>query len=475
MSTDEVYLLNGYSSTSYTVTFDVSSSTFQDLYLGGAGPGNTTTFNQSTGTLTTVISNTDTGNSTGNEFVGYGIGSDGFGPAVYNQSGGTNNVGRTLDVGDGSYNLSGSGTLTAGTEYIGDGAAGVFTQNDSTSSNTLAGTLFVGFTDPSFGTNGDGSYTLNGGTLQAAQESISSLNGSTFTQTGGTNSVVGGYYTIGSLTIGDALNRSGSYALSGTGTLQAVEEDIGEYGVGSVTQKDTTINYVADTLMLGDSSNAGIGTYLLNSGTLTTSSEAIGDEGTGTFTQTGGENKLRGDYGSGGTVTGSSDVANGTLYVGEFSTTNNLYTQTGGQVDAGHEIIGYYGNGVYRQSEFAGFRDSGGSPSVNNTHTLDLGDESGATGEYDLAGGSLNATISETIGTVGTGTFNQTGGINTLGAGAVLTVNNGTYDLSGGTLTTSDSSGGFSTTTLGTFAMSGTGTETGYRTMAGKGLPPLIR
>jgi hypothetical protein len=68
-----------------------------------------------------------------------------------------------------------------------------------------------------------------------------------------------------------------------------------------------------------------------------------------------------------------------------------------------------------------------------------LGYASGSNGTYNLSGGSLSVTGSETIGLGGTGVFNQSGGTNSVGGTMTISANpatsSGTYNLSGGNLT----------------------------------------
>ncbi len=96
-----------------------------------------------------------------NEFIGYS------GRGVFNQSGGTNKVTSTsafFEVGDnvgatGTYNLSGTGTLTSNSpEYIGYFGAGNFIQTGGTNNAFRALTLgaMAGST---------GNYSISGGTL----------------------------------------------------------------------------------------------------------------------------------------------------------------------------------------------------------------------------------------------------------------------------------------------------------------------
>ena len=91
------------------------------------------------------------------EYIGYS------GTGSFTQSGGTNSVSGSLYLGynsgsSGTYNLSGSGLLSAPSEYIGYSGTGSFTQSGGT--NTISGSLVLGQNAGSTGT-----YNLNGGLL----------------------------------------------------------------------------------------------------------------------------------------------------------------------------------------------------------------------------------------------------------------------------------------------------------------------
>ena len=82
------------------------------------------------------------------------------------------------------------------------------------------------------------------------------------------------------------------------------------------------------------------------------------------------------------------------------------------------------------------YTQSAGTNSV--TSTLTLGFNTGA-GIYNLSGTGALSAVNETVGNAGTGTFNQSGGTNTINAGTLLigylNTSISAYSLSGGTLT----------------------------------------
>ncbi|MEA2709653.1 MAG: hypothetical protein QOF78_2254 [Phycisphaerales bacterium] len=156
---------------------------------------------------------------------------------------------------------------------------------------------------------------------------------------------------------------------------------------------------------------------------------------------------------------GTQDIG-GSLYVGYSAYASGSYNLSGSGNLAVHrsETIGYAGAGTFTQS--------GGTHSINPTSfpmpMLRLGDQSGASGSYNLTGGLLAVTGDEFIGYGGAGTFTQSGGTNTLSGELYFGYNAGStgrYDLSGtGTLAVgADETIGL--TGAGTFTQNG-GTHT---------------
>jgi hypothetical protein len=158
-----------------------------------------------------------------------------------------------------------------------------------------------------------------------------------------------------------------------------------------------------------------------------TTDEQIGVIGSGTVTQMAGINTI-----------------NGSAILGSQKGSTGVYNLSGtGTVTGNGNIVvggGVSGTGTMNQS--------GGTVSMTNTgigETLVLGGEaaSNGSGTYDLSGGSLTS-YSEDIGARGAGTFTQTGGTNTVSSTSLQYValavgsrgaNPGTYTLSGtGTL-----------------------------------------
>ncbi len=330
------------------------------------------------------------------------------------QSSSTNTVTGTLTLGttstgSGTYILSG-GALSAGYEPIGLNGIGIFTQSGGTNSTT--GDVALGRDSGSSGT-----YELNGGSLSVGGNEYSGSHGSgSFSNSGGTNTVAG------SLTVGNASGSTGTYTLSDAGSLSlSGDENIGYSGSGAFTQTGGT-NAVSGDLYLGNNSGAR-GSYNLSAGLLDPADEYVGYSGTASITQSGGTNTVTGD-----------------LYLGLVSTGNGTYNLSDSGSGSSFSVGG---------SEYIGFDGSGAFTQSGGTHTvsgdLNLGYNSGASGTYSLSGtGSLSVAGSEYIGYAGTGAFTQGGGSNSVTTDLILgytdgSGNNGSgsYNLSGGSLAVS--------------------------------------
>ena len=191
--------------------------------LGSAANPNSAIYlgfdNGSTGTY--LLSGAGSLNVFGAEKAGYS------GNGIFNQSGGTNNVGSSSafsfltisgNGGAGTYLLSGSGVLNVfGSETIGGPGAGTFNQSGGTHNVGVPGTFFT--TSLFVGDGGIGNYLLSGnGVLNVSGvETVGNAGAGTFNQTGGT------HLLNGTLTIGTS-SGAGTYLLGGGllagGTLQ---------------------------------------------------------------------------------------------------------------------------------------------------------------------------------------------------------------------------------------------------------------
>jgi hypothetical protein len=330
----------------------------------------------------------------------------------YVQSGGVNNVASTVSV-TATYNLQGgalsaTGVFIAPTPPLGTlpATAGTFTQTGGT--NTV-----VGLTVDSLaaGTS-SGTYTLQGGTLSAQYLTAGfDLNG-TFNQSGGTNDV------SNALVLGSSEGAVGTFNLcnavpSCAATLSGKTVVIGDAGSGTFSQGGGTVT-VSGSLNLGVQIS-GSGTYSLGGGSLTALQEFIGVNGggTGTLEQSDGTNTVTSE-------TGSLFVENG-----------GTYKLNGGTLTAAVETVGYQSGGSLVQS--GGQNETSSAPSE-----LYVGVDA-SEGKYSLQGGQLGATepgaqLTEYIGfNGGSGTLSQSGGNNyayNIGIGE-KNGSEGTYTLSG--------------------------------------------
>ncbi|MBU1055379.1 MAG: hypothetical protein KKC46_16395, partial [Proteobacteria bacterium] len=300
---------------------------------------------------------------------------------IFIQMGGTNEVANTLYLGSnhfivgaiGTYELSKTGSLSANEEIIGNSGRGTFTQNGGT--NTVTNDLYLGKNSGS-----EGTYNLNGGSLDVQRNIEGGAGTSIINIDGGTLSDNWAGINVDNFNVGYGSGSNGAFAMSGK-NLTAMNEYIGYDGSGIFTQTGGTNNPAFLTLGFNSS---GVGTYELGgTGELAANSEIIGDEGAGAFTQTGGFNELI-----------------NILYLGNQSGSNGTYELGGtGSLSADYEIIGNSGRGIFTQN--------GGTNTVTND--LYLGKNSGGKGTYNLHGGILDVKGNITGGD-GASTLNIDGG-----------------------------------------------------------------
>ncbi|MGO9110647.1 MAG: autotransporter-associated beta strand repeat-containing protein [Thermoguttaceae bacterium] len=233
---------------------------------------------------------------------------------------------------------------------------------------------------------------------------------------GGTATVSQPTAACGTLSLGDS-RGSGTVGIT-TGSLTAsLAEDVGYFGVGTITQWGGTnsVNNFGN-LYLGYNTSSSGAYNLSGSGLLSPQGNAIvGWSGTGTFTQLAGTDSP-GNY----------------LYLGYNGGARGSYNLGSGLLSPGSdEYVGRSGTGTFAQS--------GGTNSIASGN-LWLGGNATATGVYSLSGsGLLSASQYEYLGVVGTGTVTQSAGTNTVGSGLYFGYNggSGTYNLNGGLLVVS--------------------------------------
>jgi hypothetical protein len=314
---------------------------------------------------------------------------------VYNTPGTTVNLsGGTLSVG--TLNLSGNSSLlnwTGGTLSI-TGSNGLVI--DTVATPNAGSNFSVGPND-----------VLN----VANNEYVGYTGNGTLSQSGGSNSA-------SELFLGFSAGSEGAYSLSGTGSLSTTSgEIVGDQGSGTFVQSAGINTLTGGPALILGSAHGANGQYTLSgTGIITANTELIGYVGDGTFIQSGGSNNVNGL---------ALAIASGSNGVYSLSGTGSLAV-----IHDGYETIGYGGIGTFTQT--------GGTNSMTGAHgslSLYVGDTGGSVGTYFLSGSGLLSASSESIGYQGTGTFNQTGGSNTVSVGLYVGDNvasaNGTYSLSG--------------------------------------------
>ncbi len=345
------------------------------------------------------------------EYVGYS------GTGTFTQSGGINNLvgyDSTLFVGvggtsNGTYNLSGSGQVSAWTVSVG---AGTFSQSGGINSIGV-GNLYVG-TNPGI----SGSYDLSGGQVSTTTAYVGQNGLGTFTQSGG-NAAIRNLY------LGYYVGASGVYNLSGSGLLSTGYEYFGNSGAaGTFTQSGgtNTVSGYFDMPM----TTGSVSVYSLSDGLLAVSqNENVGLAGLGSFTQSGGTNMIIGlftlgyDSGSGtyslnggrlvlSSLTQGSGVAvfsfsGGTLQAsGAFSSSLPMTLGTGGG-GATFDTAGY---AVTLSGSLSGL----GSFTKVDSGTLTLATANSYVGNTLISGGTLAlgdalALQQSTLDTSGSGTL----------------------------------------------------------------------
>ncbi|MEO1783452.1 autotransporter domain-containing protein [Thermodesulfobium sp. 4217-1] len=259
----------------------------------------------------------------------------------------------------------------------------------------------------------------------------------------------------------------------------------------------------SDVFVSGETST---GTYNLSGGTIVVTrlleasgAELIGDSaGIGTFNQTGGQNLDNNGVfiGSDAAWRYSNKLVKGSI--GIYNLSGGILN-TGGTAVAdvtagdGGEVVGDAGGtGIFNQTGGTNIATDGGLAVGSDIYGAGVG----GVGTFNLSGGSLIASGlvgsigGEVIGTCqGIGTFNQTGGTNTVLAGLFvgsqvtyplaptknITPGTGTYNLSAGTLTASGNgtpgtSGYIPGEDIGDAGSTGTFTQTGGTNTVTNGL-----
>jgi len=456
-----------------TVTGPIADSTVKSLTVGGGESAATLDING--GGNVTVLEGILVDGSNGNDGILHSTGTTVASSLTLGQNSGNS----------GSYSLSGNGVLTitdpnatssSVQESIGVSGNGTFDQTSGIHVIEQGGMVLA------WGAGSSGTYNLSGidSSLSAVFEVVGKGGTGSFNQTGGTNQVqdltlggisqleVGQIYGSGTYTqsggivtvsnelqLGEGSGSTGTYNLSGTGSITANTEVVGNAGNGVFNQSGGS-NTVNDTLTLALVADS-TGTYNLSGdGVLTATNEYVGHSGTAEFNQTGGTHTVTDNLiigyndGSTGTYTqsGGSFTSNGSMELGYFNGAAGTYHLNGGSLYSQDVYVGEYGDGNFSQTggthsvngvltialqngSTGGYDQSGGTLTV--TDALEIGSQSSAVGQYDLGGSAVLNVQDESVGVFGTGTFNQTGG--THNVSGTMTINsNSDYQLSAGVL-----------------------------------------
>ena len=303
---------------------------------------------------------------------------------TFMQLGGTHttttlNLGNTANTGSGLYSLSGASQLNTTNTYIGRTGVGVFTHNSGT--HTIAEGLFVG------ADGGNGTYTLNGGTVDAGETYVVG-NPAVFDLNGGT-------LRTGGVTLGP----NPTFNFNG-GTLQA-KRDNPEF----VRFPGNVFVRAGGAVIDSNGHTVGIRSMLLHDA-------ALGNTPDGGLTKTGAGTLILTGQGysgqtTGNTYTGATTVNAGTLLV---NNTNGSGTGSGNVT-------------VNSGARLGGTGTISGAVSIANGGTLAPGTSVGTlrTGSLSLAsGGSF---VFELDGANGTSDrVDVTGAVNLGGGNLVLSL-----------------------------------------------------
>jgi hypothetical protein len=375
-------------------------------------------------------------------------------------SGGYENIGY---YGVGTILQSG-GTNTCHTQYVGFHNRGEY--NHSAGTNSVTKNFYLGYS-----TGGSGTYNLSGtGYLSAKKEVIGASGGVSglFIQSGGTNSSTGisitttGEYrfTGGVMEVSGGLDNRGKLDFGGgAGTLRATGAIVNLAQPGGILQntEGATVEIGATSLLIVPAGfnpqtafahydNAG---FLLTAGTTLVVPEGRSIIGCGAIpdrvdcrgsisVSSGSYDALRVDNGI--TISGAGSVK---LGYGDLTVEDSLSGMSGGTLSCTYHYVGKSGTGS--------FSHSGGSSTPQRIY---LGYNAGATGSYALSGTAHVDASTEYVGYSGKGTIDHTAGVNEvyslyLGQNSL---SEGTYSLAGsGQLTAINEYIGYGANSKGTF------------------------
>ena len=378
-----------------------------------------------TGTGTMTLSQSQDSLASTTEIIGY----DGTG--TFTQTGGTNTVGDLtlgyLLTGNGTYNLSGTGSLVANSEIISRLGNGTFNQTGG--SNTASYIAISTCDDVSCGS---GTYTLSAGSLSVENMAVATSGSFGYFGNGIFNQSGGSVNVSNLLSLADYRGANGTYNLSG-GTLQA-----GELGLVDVdvTGHSGEFNQTGGTVITNRVFSEFYGfSYNLSGGSLTTDTINLKASD---FNQTGGTNTV------------SDTLTLDIKY--PFSGSESHYTLSDGTLAAGNIMV--RGDSAFAQT--GGINTITGDLSIVTAGPIY--DFPPLYGEYTLAGGKLDAA---SITVESGNTFNFTGGTLAVDNFNGNLVNNGGTLAPGSSPGTTHITGNYSQSNNGVFAVEIGGTGLG--------------
>lgn len=248
-----------------------------------------------------------------------------------------------------------------------------------------------------------------------------------------------GVFTVTTeLDLGYNSARTGTYNLSGTGTLAVKNLYIGGSGVGSFTQTGGTVN-ATDAINLGATSGGAV-TYSISAGVLNTPYLVVGDLGPATFTQSGGSVTTRSNFVQGFQFGGKAATYQfnaGTLTIPNvysFTVNTGTFNFNGGVLQASAT------NPTFMQGLLAANVQSGGLKIDTNGFDITIAQPLLHNGA-GTDGGLTKQTGAGTLTLTGSNTYN---GATTISSGTLTVSNNGGATLGRlqGTPTLTVNSGG---------------------------------
>jgi autotransporter-associated beta strand protein len=337
--------------------------------------------------------------------------------ATFNVSGGTVNMNRTVNILNGSsVNVSGTGVMNINEYFTTGGAVNV---SGGTVNFQRAGGSHLGLSTTAV-------MTLSGGQVNAVTDLHVGLNGSgTINQSGGTFSAGTNLLVLGESTGTGIYNQSG-------GTLEVSvfggSSGTAQYNFSGGTLKATGgLNLATGGITTSITGTAGSGSTIDSNGnTVTVNAAQIALGGSGVLTKTGaGSLTINNDAGF---STGTWNVNAGSVdMVGYFNGAN--VNVAGGTLN-----INRAGGGHFSLSSVSTTTLSSGS--INNTGDLYLGFAPGGNGTFNQSGGAFGVTGFFSVGgNFGAGTWNISGGTQSI-AGALIVDSASVINInSGGNLT----------------------------------------